>query len=583
VLSNPILFKNINKLPYYKNKKAIRAIEKYEKANPTNYEMLDSIYTDYVTRFGILNFNQATDLKMLWKLGEIKEVLGDSAAALYLYGIALMNQSKAFEKVKINYDRLRAARQNEYVDLDFYYKILAAKLKIDTIRPPKGVLLNMGHNINSTAPDYGPFMHPSGKFLLFTSRRSTLEPVAGYDYNQNEDLYYVQANQRTGTWTEAKRFASEINSRFNEGSACLSKDGKTLIFSRCNAPDGMGVCDLYIAEYDEHNIDKRREWINVRNMGPAINSKDWDSHPCLSADQTQLFFASNRKGGFGRTDLYVSNLQPDSTWGPAQNLGPIINTIEEEVTPFIHPINNTLYFASTGHLHNNGGFDIFKSRWMGSFWETPQNIGPLVNTERDEYYFSIDNNADTLFYANASAEDPRNFDLYCFPMPMAARPDAVYSLSGYLIDSITGQPITGIVAAFDLDKDINIEPIYINRDGFFEFRLINNRNYKLYVIGDNNLHISTTTGRVRDSSNTIFDRSVEARKPLVFENLSFEVDSSRLSPRTKDELAFLIDYLIENPEVKLIITGHTDSEGDSTYNLALSRNRAEQIKRYIMA
>lgn len=572
-----VSFPNINKIPLFRDKNLRKRIQSLDRKDTKNYKLLDTLLTRYVTSFGIQNFRQNIELDMVWKLGQVKEIMRDTSRALFYYGLALNNQSRHSKKIQIHYDALRSVKHNDFVDLEYYYRIVAARNAIDTLQPPSGVLLRMTDSINTVFPEYAPYMHPSNNVLIFTSRRGDHVPVADIDYDQPEDLYYVEVDKERGTWGDIKPFPEEINTRFNEGSACLSHDGKRLYFVRCNAPDSYGVCDLYQADYD------RGGWTNIQNLGPNVNSAAWDSHPSLSSDGTILYFASNRGSGFGRTDLYRSLRQEDGTWGPAENLGPVINTIEDEVSPFVHPINNTLYFSSTGHLHNIGGFDIYKSRILnekGMIFEDPRNIGPLVNTNRDEYYFSIDRTADTLFYSAAATDNPKNFDLYSFPMPMGARPDAVVSLSGYLIDSLTGKPLTGIIVAIDLDKNVEIEPLYITKTGYFEFRLINERRYQLMVLGEQALRI--TELETEDSLFAIFDHSIEMNQPFIFEQMEFGASSSELTLGMELQLEGLAEYLNSHPKRKLAIRGHTDADGDPDYNISLSRERAENIKQYLL-
>ncbi|MFW5658721.1 MAG: TolB family protein [Bacteroidota bacterium] len=497
-------FPNINKTPYYSDPRLQERIFDLENAAKIDYPELSRALTEYVSNFGIQNFNKDTDLEYVWKLGQVREILRDTAAALFYYSIAMKNNSRFHNEIKIQYDSLRALKHNEKVDLDYYYKIIAARLRVDTLAPPKGVLLKMGEEVNTLYPDYAPYMHPSGNALLFSSRRNDFEPGGESDYlNLQEDIYYSRYDFINEIWSRAEPFGYPIKTPYNEGSACLDRDGTTLFFVRCNSPDGYGECDLFEADY------VNGKWTNVRNMGPNINSDYWDSHPSVTPSGNRIYFTSNRPGGFGRCDIYYSDRDNRGRWKPAKNIGPIINTIENEITPHYHEINNTLYFSSTGQVTNYGGYDIFKSRMQGPYFEEPINLGPLINTPRDEYYFSIDGTGDSLYYANAQPDNKRNFDLYSFPMPMGARPDAVTELAGYLIDSTTGHPLTGIVAAIDLDRNVEIEPLFINKVGFFKFRLINERNYMLLVLGENAIRVEEglSFAKIRPRLPTTFVRS----------------------------------------------------------------------------
>lgn len=286
------------------------------------------------------------------------------------------------------------------------------------------------------------------------------------------------------------------------------------------------------------------------------------------------------------SDLYMTQRYEDGTWSPATNLGPTINTVQDEVTPFFHQVNSTLYFSSTGHLKNLGGYDIYKSRWLGNHWESPKNVGPLVNSTGNEYYFSIDGKGTRLFYASAKkdqnkAQYKQDFDLYSFPMPMEARPDAIVTLKGYLIDSVSGNPIVGLVLVIDRDQNIEVAPKHINKYGYFEFDLINSHKYDIYIQGENFLTVKEEVTLEEDTTFTVFANSFETGKPLVFENLEFGDDSYSLTSNIEPKLNYIVAFLKKYPMFRIEVIGHTDSDGEAKYNLDLSRKRAGIISKYI--
>ncbi|MCB9234332.1 MAG: PD40 domain-containing protein [Bacteroidia bacterium] len=570
-------FPNLNKIAVYHNPKALDALKKLEGTD--NYRAQDSILTLYVSNFGVGNFQ--LDSKLLWDAGRAREGLRDTMGALMFYELGLNHHRDYYQRIKSRYDSLTYRFRSEWVNLEFYYRLLEARRKIDPLIPPRGVMLNMGTKVNSSKPDYAPYMHPSDSVLIFTSRRDEEIVIDDIYGKKNEDLYYVEKDFIDGTWSAASRFSKDINSEFNEGSASLDPRGRKLFFARCDSDDGFGSCDIYSAEFSGGG------WKNVRNLGPNVNSPYWDSHPHISPDGESLFFTSNREGGFGGSDIYVCFKLNDSTWSPARNLGPMINTVEHEVTPFYHKINNTLYFSSTGHLRNVGGYDIYKSRWLEDHWQSPQNLGPLVNSKGNEYYFSIDGDGTRLFYAMAKDkikdELNQNFDLYSFPMPMEARPDAIVRLRGYLIDSITGYPLTGSVLVVDKERGVEVAPKYINSNGYFEFDLINNNYYEIYVQGDNFLTIKEDLIAGQDTTFKIFAESFEFGKALVFESLVFEDNSAELNESIEPKLDYIANFMSRYPMFLLKISGHTDSDGDAAYNLTLSRKRATKIRKYLLS
>jgi outer membrane protein OmpA-like peptidoglycan-associated protein len=575
IASRSLHFPNIGKIKFYQNPALVNQILLIESKPHKNYALLDSLLTEYTHNFGIDNFKNKQELDFIWKLGQVKEILRDTTAALFYYALALNHQPKDSARIRLHYDALQTNKKVNYVDRNFYYKMLRERTGVDTLKLLQdSALTALGKIINSPYPDYAPVMHPSNQILIFTSRRNDYNPTTLVDYKQNEDLYYTELTEEG--WTDVIPFPSAINTRYNEGSACLNREGNILYFVRCNHPEGLGNCDIYSAEL----INK--EWKNVSNLGAAVNSSAWDSHPALSPDGKTLYFASNRPSGFGGTDLYKTTRRDDGTWTVAKNLGPILNTSQDEVSPFIHPLNNTLYFSSKGHLNNYGGFDIYRTKLYAGNWEPPRNLGPLINTAKDEYYFSIDAKADTLFYARTMSDHEQNMDIFSYPMPMTARPDAIVNFSGYLIDSASGQPITGIITLIDLDKNIEIEPIFLEPDGFFEFQVINNSTYQLQIQGHNALHIQNEETLPADSVLLLIDKGVRKNIPIIFESLEFMENKTDLTLGIELQLDYIIDYLSKRPDLKLEINVHTDSDGNPAYNLSLSKGRAESIRQYIL-
>ncbi|MEO1807027.1 MAG: OmpA family protein [Bacteroidota bacterium] len=576
---------------YFQNERAFKVLMEFDENiegatadGAAHLQQMETYLEGYINRFQIDNFQ--TDIQLIWMLGRVKQLNQKYDEAVFYYELA-KTHGRGRDIKKLRIDSVISGPQSEWLPINQYYELLKVRAKIDTLYTPVDVLTNMGDFINSNSPDYAPFMHPTDSILIFTSRRDTsgMDPSDIIDpfSRHNEDLYYASIDIFTGEWGMAERLADQINTEYNEGSACLSPDGKTLYFTRCHPFKGEGDCDIYSAEYDPTD----GTWSHVKNLGRNINSKAWDSQPNISADGEYLFFVSNRNGGFGGTDIYVAFWDSTSkSFGPAQNLGPLINTPNHEVTPFFHRINSTLYFSSTGHLFNYGGYDIFKARQVGRSWEQPKNVGPLVNTLNNEYYFSIDGAGETIFYSKSEDDVSvdhvkQNFDLYSFPMPMEARPDAIVKLEGELIDSVTGNKLVGIAMIVPLDDTIEVAPKKI-KDGYFEFELIGNKRYRLYIMGPDFLTISNDFRVEGDTTFSVLTESFEQNKPIVFEALKFGKRSDKLKTIHKPKLDYIVEFLQRYPQFKLEIEGHTDSDGDAIMNKNLSQRRAEAIRGYLL-
>ncbi len=581
-----IIFPNINKIPFYFNEAELKNINSLEKKK--DLIGLQVALDRYVRNFGIQNFSRNTE--MIWKLGQLCELHGDKEKALYLYRIALKHHKpKQNDQITKHYDSLVV--KDQFVPLEYYYDLVEYRRSIDTLIPPQNVFLNMGELVNDRKyPDYGPTMNVQGNMLIFTKRKKELTATK-LAYRENEELYYTI--NYDGFWDEAQPFSSAINSHCNEGSACISRDGKTLYFARCKVTefqydcrDCIGSCDIYVSQLQEDTT-----WGVPVNLGPQVNTVYWDSHPTLSHTEDTLFFASDRLGGFGLSDIWFTRKQADGQWSPAENLGPIVNTRGNDVSPFYHPEHHVLYFSSNNQLLNFGDidttqkttltFDIYKTRHIAGMWDEPRNIGPLVNGKGDEYYFTIDAKSRDLFYAKSEIDNINNLDLYSFPLPMEAQAKAYTKFSGSLRDSLSDAPFSGIVSVIDLTNGIEVSPKYMREDGSFEFDLIPENEYLLVIQGDDFFRVEEQFQLNGDTTINLKTNSIKYNK-WKFNSLEFDNNSSLIKPEMENDLNKVVDFMLDHPYFRINISGHTDSDGDPNANVKLSKARAQAIRNYVI-
>lgn len=569
VAFNIYQFNHINDYLYYENTSELEEINRLEASQ--NWEELFPALETYVTKFGIQNFYK--DTRLIWRLAKLTELYADYEDARSLYRLVLRHhhQSIDINEIEIYYDSLNAQQVSQYVPIDYYYEMVEHRKLIDTLRPPRGVLFNMGPQINSRNADYGPTLGIHNDILLFTSKRNEIDLTVSR--RQNEDLYISRLDSY-GTWSAATPL-DQINSRYNEGSAYLTRDGRTLYFSRCDCQSCYGDCDLFSAKLQPDST-----WGEIQNLGINVNSLSWDSHPSLSHGEDTLYYASDRLGGFGLSDIYFTYKNADGSWAPAQNLGPIINTRNNEVSPFYHPEHQILYFSSNGQLYTFGEFDIYKSHRMKGMWSEPHNIGPLVNGRGSEFYFTIDSKSRDLFYSRSTTRDLNMLDLYSFPLPMEAQPLATTRIEGSLTDEFTGEPFKGIVSIIDLDEGLEVAPKFLRPDGSFEFELIDQRNYLLVIQGDDFFRIEEAF--FLDGPMHLHQVTEPLAARVKFSSIEFETGKSGLLPGMYADLNKIVNFMYDNPMFMLRISGHTDSFGSDEVNLQLSKERARNIRDYIV-
>jgi len=262
---------------------------------------------------------------------------------------------------------------------------------------------NIGPNVNSTGYEYINAVSLDEGQLYFTRK--------GADPRSDESFFRsVSARSASGqlNWSPAIEIGAPINTPGNEGALCVSPDGMTIIITCCSRGDSYGSCDLYSSNKIGNN------WSEPENLGSGVNTSAWESQPCLAADGRTLFFVSTRRGGKGGSDIYKSSLQDDGYWSAPANLGDSINTVADEMAPFIHPDGHTLYFSSRGHT-GMGGADLFVSRMdRKGNWLKPENFGYPVNTNRDEINLIINAKGDEAFISAQREKGFGNTDIYRF-------------------------------------------------------------------------------------------------------------------------------------------------------------------------
>ena len=562
-------FPNVGEIYYYNSNEIFNLIQKYK--TEENWDsMHDNLYK-YINNFGIGNFVNNQDMELLWIFARLSEYLNKDITK-DAYRLIIKHYRGNLQDALHKYDSLIQFDKDLYADLDYYYSLVERRKSIDTLVPARRVLVNMGPSINSLYDDYSPSIDRiSSNLIYFSSNRNISYSSVSSSFG--EDIYLAYYDSLKG-WHNTIEF-DKINTQYNEGSPFISYDNLSLLFVRCNSFEGFGDCDIYEIS---RNSDKK--WGTPVNLGPNVNSESWDSHPSYTYTKDTIYFASNRTGGFGGSDIYYSVRAESGEWGKARNLGCIINTQFDELSPYYYPFYDILYFSSTGHLFNFGDFDIFKSYLVNDQLTEPKNLGPLVNTERREYYFTIDIKDKHLYYAR-SVEDDKNLDLYSYPLPMEAQPNSIVIFEGKAIDSLTGKIFSGIVSIIDMDKQVEVAPKHLHSDGSFEFHLIDKRNYLLIIDGDNFFRVEKMF--YLDGNTKMEIPLTTTRGLLTFESIDFNAGSSEILPAMENNLHSIIDFLINYLEFNLKIIGHTSSEGSKDTNDRLSKERANSIREYILS
>ncbi|THH37580.1 OmpA family protein [Neolewinella litorea] len=497
------------------------------------------------------------------EMGELHSLMGDYAAALTAYEQYLASLKRAG----------RSPDQLQQVEARVADARVAAQLAADPLPfspEPLGPGINTPQHL-----EYFPSLSVDGHQMIFTRR-----------VNKEQEDFYQSDRLPDGTWDRAVPL-SGVNTPMNEGAQTITANGKYLIFTGCGRRDGAGSCDLYFSE----RIGDR--WTEAENLGPAINTRASESQPSLSRDGKLLFFTSNRAGGLGNDDIYVSGRDASGNWSRPVNLGPTINTSGNDRYPFWAADNKTLYFTSTGR-RGMGGADLFKTSVdENNKWETPVNLGYPINTAGEETNLFIALDGKTAFFSKGVGDD---IDIYSFIMPEGIRPAAATYVEVSVVDDNTDQPLVATVRLQTQDKQGLVSSSQTDSRGCYLTVLPTGQDYGFSVEKSGYLFYSDRfelTGehsvsepfklkiRLQPIEEESLSEAAEADGAIVLRNVFFETASDELLELSTEELDRLVALLESKPGLGVEIAGHTDDVGSDEANQRLSERRAASVKAYL--
>ncbi len=497
---------------------------------------------------------------------------GSSKDYLFVYSIALAGLGE-FKKALFAVDRFLALpnlNTSSVLAAKYRKKCFEFAVTLQELYPDRqhARVLHMGDSVNSPVSEYYPTMTIDGKELIITRRTR----------NAVDEDFYV-SNKIEGVWRNATPLKGKVNTMFKEGGQQITPDGKWMVFSAKDYPEGVGSFDIYMSVLTENG------WSERIHAGNTINTAYWESAPCLSPDKKQLYFSSDRPGGYGGTDLYVSTMMANGKWSIPQNLGPTVNTAGDESCPFMHADNQTLYFNSNGHL-GYGGTDLYLTQKTNQGFSVPQNLGYPINTIDDEGSLFVASDALTGFLASDRGDSKGGLDIYSILLYDGIKPSSCSWLTGKVYDSLTNVGLSALVEVIDLDTKQVVSAIHSQEDGGYLAILPAGKNYALNVSKKGYLFYS---GRfimkeTVSQQNFEYDISLQPLRQgtkMVLKNIQFTSGSFELLPESYIELDKLVNLLSENPKLKVQITGHTDNIGNEQDNLKLSNQRAQVVLTYL--
>ncbi|HFB62237.1 MAG TPA: hypothetical protein ENJ69_04570 [Bacteroidetes bacterium] len=373
------------------------------------------------------------------------------------------------------------------------------------------------------------------------------------------------------------------DSTLDMGAMSLSVDGRTLYFTGCLWPGGFGRCDIYVSRKQGYR------WRFPQHPGQPVNTAAWEAQAVVSADGKQLFFASNRPGGFGGSDIWMCRRRPDGRWGKAVNLGDSINTPGNEMAPFLHADGRTLYFSSNGRT-GLGGYDLYLSRLNDAGkWLRAVNLGYPVNTRANEKTIFISLDGSRAWLSSDRDTLHTGYDIYAFPVYRKIRPQKVLFVKGTVRDALTGKKLAAAVVLTNLNTGKTADSLFSDAvTGRFLVVLRAGGNYafdiakKGYLLYSQNFDLKQFPG-TRSVSKTFLLMPVKKGAEMRLHNIHFAFDSAVLQPTALPELTRLVRFLKNNPRLRVLIAGYTDNRGTPAYNLKLSQRRAKAVFDYLVS
>ncbi len=451
--------------------------------------------------------------------------------------------------------------------------------------------------VSTERDEYLAYVTPDDKYAMYV-RKMPKKELKAYQTDKEVEVFMVSKRDNTGVFSKGDLMYYPFNEgEDNQGGCTISIDNKHLYFAMMKNEGGMQPnVDIYVchAQTDVFN----EEWGPISKLPPPVNDpKYWDSQPTIAADGVTLYFASDRPGGFGGIDIYVTRKNPKTgQWSVPENLGPGVNTEKNEKTPFIHSDSETLYFSSNGH-YGFGNYDIFYVRKdIKGKWDDAVNIGGPINSVGEDACFFVSRDAKTGYFScfdegKVKGLGVGRYDLYSFPLYKEARPQTMDFFFGKAKDQ-NGEPVVGAVV--EIHNTVTKEKTnavvesltgnfmgVINKEKFENFTITVKKDSVAFnsTLVDAKKLVANPTSTAAPI--VVVVQKAEKGQSFILDNLTYKTNSAEIADESKVVLKAFAIYLLDNPNMHVEIQGHTDNVGNPKDNEALSSNRAYSVKSFL--
>ena len=500
---------------------------------------------------------------------------------------------KGLDQSSVTYNEIKAENDQHIQQCQVGARLKANPLEI--------TIQHLDTNINTEYAEYAPLISFEKDVLIYTSRKPTSEDDKADLLGLYQERIY--SSRHVGNIWSNSKLLEGLNKSKNDAYVGLSPDGTQLILYRTNNLLGEAG-DLYISELipSKENQDSLY-WSTPKSLGGHINSTSWEPSASLSEDNQTIYFTSNRPGGFGGTDIYVSK-KVKGHWGKARNLGSTVNTKYDEDSPFIN--NEVLYFSSKGH-EGMGGYDLFMSVLLFDEWLEPINFGYPINSAKDDFHFVWNTSGTRGYFSSVRKDSYGKSDIYVIIRPFD-KPDMVY-VKGTLTDEASQEPIssaqitlidslgsvysehtTDSLGKYKLAAEMGMSyQVQVKSDEYatVDYNIVVPKKAYYFEVTED-VKTITKVEEVKRELAVITEREKEQKNAASSEadvefkttSVYFEYNKSDLSKSTKsvlDKLAFQV----KNTTFQVEISGHTDKVGNDNYNNRLAKERAQSVFIYL--
>ena len=434
--------------------------------------------------------------------------------------------------------------------------------------------------VSTKYDEYLPILSADQDLLFFT-RRSINKTKQSITSNIIEE--FVFSKKQDNIFSIGTALSYPFNQEANEGGASLTIDNKILYYTKCQLNDkGYRNCDIFYV------FNNNGSWSEVQRFSDDISMLDsWESQPTVSSDGKTIIFSSDRRGGYGKMDLYEINYN-NGQWSAPKNLGYKINSSEYEKSPYLHTDGKTLFFSST-NFPSLGGFDIFYCRKDSlGYWQAPINIGYPINTVSDEISLIVSTDGDKAYFASNQLKGVGGWDIYSFDLHDNARPERVLFLKGDLLKE-DGQVLDNIELEI---KNINTKEILtvrVDSGSYISSLTLGKDDDVLVTVKKEGLAFSSTYISSDDTSYSspsnlhITMQVLEKGKSFNIDDVYFDNNSFEIKDMTKEVLVEFSKYLRVNQTLIIEINGFTDNVGEMIDNQLLSENRAKVVVQLLLS